>query len=421
MISLHSNQTKVFKAIQEQRYVVACTSRGFGKSFLGAAVAVTKAFELMQLDDSVPNKNVYIVCPTYDQTLDIYLPVLVNDFQIEQYTLAIVKDRGKLIFPKNVEIRLISYEAIERMRGKGSYFVLWDEVSSCNRHAKEMWEGVIQPTITTRWSEKHAERYKSKPGGALFLSTPRGYNFFYDLYLRYPSYRFDYKQSPLLDPKEIEMLQQDLHPVEFASEYLAEFRESGNSVFYCFNRDKHVVNVDDFHVNETIYACIDFNVGVQATSLVAIRGDEAHVIDEMHGSPDTEALAKRLKTYAKGRKIYAHPDPTGKARKTSAPVGRTDFSILEEHGIPCLSPRGSPPIVDSVAVVNRKLHQDKLLIHPRCKRVIQSLERTKWADSHNAVIDKSEGVEHFSDNIRYGMHWHFPLLSKAHAKRGFGF
>jgi hypothetical protein len=420
MISLHTNQTKIFKACMNDRYIVACTSRGFGKSFLGTAVAVTKAFDLLALDESVPNKNVYIICPTYDQTLDIYFPILMNDFAIRQYTKDILKDRGRIIFPKNVEIRLISYEAIERMRGKGAYFVLWDEVSSCNRNTKMAWEGIIQPTITTRWSEKHAAIYNSKPGGALFLSTPKGFNFFYDLYLKYPHFKFDYRQSPFLDEKEIAILKQELDPIEFASEYDAEFKESGNSVFYCFNRDVHVKNVDPFDVNETIYACIDFNVGVQATSLMAIRGDEAHVIDELYGAPDTEQLAKNILEYAKGRKVIAHPDPTGRARKTSAPVGQTDFSILEEFGIPCLA-RNSPPIKDSVAVVNRRLHQNKFFVNPKCKRVIHSLERTKWVDTHNAVIDKSEGVEHFSDNIRYGLWWHFPIVPRAHVKRGFQF
>jgi CO dehydrogenase nickel-insertion accessory protein CooC1 len=56
--------------------------------------------------------------------------------------------------------------------------------------------------------------------------------------------------------------------------------------------------------------------------------------------------------------------------------------------------------------------------------VITSLERTKWVDGNpdTAVIDKSEGIEHFSDGIRYGVEYMFPVnLGTKRAVRGFNF
>lgn len=130
----------------------------------------------------------------------------------------------------------------------------------------------------------------------------------------------------------------------------------------------------------------------------------------------------------KGHNIYAYPDPSGRARKTSAPVGRTDFSILESFGIRCLAHPKAPAIVDSVAAVNKKLltaaGDVSLYIHPRCAGVINSLERTKWVDNNPdvAVIDKSEGIEHFSDGIRYGVEYLFPVQAGTkRTVRGFNF
>ena len=56
-------------------------------------------------------------------------------------------------------------------------------------------------------------------------------------------------------------------------------------------------------------------------------------------------------------------------------------------------------------------------IHPRCVGVIQSLERTQWVDKNpnTATIDKTEGIEHFSDGVRYGFEYLFPIVS--HTKR----
>lgn len=446
-ISLHEGQSEVYEALfvnKDNRFSVVCCSRGWGKSYMAATAGVTAIFELLELDERVPNKMVYIIAPTYDQVTDIYYPLINYDLGMEDYALKSSRDLGRFIFPKNVELRLLSYEAVERMRGKGAYFVVWDEVSSCKRgiSPKEAWQGVIQPTIITRWSNKRALTYGARsPGRALIISTPKGYNFFHELYnyheldKNWKSYHYDYKTSPFLDRTEIERLRHSLDPIEFASEYLASFKESGNSVFYCFDRNKHVTDqLPDFipaeggSKGEDVHINIDFNVGLQCSSAMAIRGKQIHILEEFKGHPDTETLAIALKTRFKGHKIFAYPDPSGRARKSSAPVGRTDFSILESHGIRCLARTKAPPIIDSVAAVNRKLltaaGEVDLYVHPRCSGVITSLERTKWVDSNpdTATIDKSEGIEHFSDGIRYGVEYLFPVnAGNKTVSRGFKF
>jgi hypothetical protein len=52
------------------------------------------------------------------------------------------------------------------------------------------------------------------------------------------------------------------------------------------------------------------------------------------------------------------------------------------------------------------------------------MERTRWVDNNpnSAMIDKTENIEHFSDGIRYGAEWLFPIKRKGSpAVRGFGF
>jgi hypothetical protein len=84
--------------------------------------------------------------------------------------------------------------------------------------------------------------------------------------------------------------------------------------------------------------------------------------------------------------------------------------------------------VDSVAAVNAKLMNAagriSAKIHPRCEGGVRSLERTKWVDKNpdTATIDKTEGVEHFSDGFRYGFEYLFPVRSGTkQVARGFGF
>lgn len=151
-------------------------------------------------------------------------------------------------------------------------------------------------------------------------------------------------------------------------------------------------------------------------------------MDEFKGHPDTETLADVIAKKYKGHNIYAYPDPSGNARKTSAAVGRTDFSILRSRGIHVHARKKAPMIVDSVNAVNRHLKSAagdiNMFIHPRCTGTIQSLERTSWQDNNPdlAMISKKEGVEHYSDGVRYITEYLFPVTSGASTvKRGFGF
>jgi hypothetical protein len=466
-INLHEGQSEVYRDLfidRTHRFLVVCCSRGWGKSYDAAVSAITAVHELIELHGSVPNKYVWIIAPTYDQVTDIYYPLINYDLGMEHVALRSYREQGRFVFEKGVELRLISYEAVERIRGKGAYFVVWDEVSSCRRGIKpqEAWDAVIMPALTTRWSQQRADLYKAKSAGrALIIGTPKGYNFFAELMNReevdpkWKTYKYDYTQSPFLDPVEIEALRHTLDPITFASEYLALVAESGNNVFYCFDRKIHVTNelldfippkmtdaqrantleikrvlheheLEDF--GEDVNVCIDFNVGKMCSSMFALRGSQMEFLDEVQGHPDTEMLAISLVQKYKGHRIYAYPDPSGRAKKSSAAVGKTDFAILESYGIQCIAHPKAAPIIDSVACVNKKLKTAAgdigMYFHPRCVNTIKSVERTTWLDRNQdtATIDKSENIEHFSDGIRYATEKLFPIQSTVtRARRGFGF
>jgi hypothetical protein len=449
-ITLHPGQSEIYSDLfvsRVARFATAVCSRGFGKSYLAGAAACSAVSELCNVSEYIPNKNVAIIAPTYSQVVDIYYPMLAYDFGLEKYATKYSRDLGRFWFRGNVELHLVSYEAVERMRGKGYYFVVGDELSSWTKGVglKEAWESIIQPCIITRWSPKRIQQltrdYKSaaklSPGRALLITTPKGYNYVYDLYNRpeldplWRSYHFDYTQSPYLDIEEVERIRHTIDPIEFNAEYKALFEDSGHRVFYNFDRKIHVDrDIEDFKDGEDVHIGIDFNVGLQCSSAFAIRGKQPQFIDEFKHLPDTEELAKAIRgRYPKEKhKVFVYPDPTGKARKTSAAVGRTDFSILASYGFQVLARSASPSIVDSVKAVNRLLKTASgavnLRVHPRCTGIITSLERTEWLDKNpdTAAIDKSKGVEHFSDSVRYPVEYLWPVeAGTKRVARGFGF
>ena len=124
-INLHAGQSEVFEDLfvnHTSRFSVVACSRGWGKSFMAGTAASTAIFELLELPSNVPNKTVYIVAPTYDQVTDIYYPLINYDLGMENFAIKSSRELGRFVFPKNVELRLLSYEAVERIRGKGAYF-----------------------------------------------------------------------------------------------------------------------------------------------------------------------------------------------------------------------------------------------------------------------------------------------------------
>jgi hypothetical protein len=267
---LHPGQSSIFNDLfvrQSVLHAVAVCTRGFGKSHLGAVSAIAAVNELMQLPAKVPNKNVFIVAPTYAQVTDIYYPLIVYQLGMDQYAIKHSKDTGKILFPNNVELRLVSYEAIERLRGQGAYFIVNDEVRDWTSGGgfKDAWESILSPCISTRWSPKHAKWVGAKsPGRSLTISTPKGYDHLYTMSRNfevdktYKTYQFDYTKAPLLDPIEVERVRKTTDPIKFAREYGASFRDSGANVFYCFDRDIHVrSDLEDFEYGENVHVGID--------------------------------------------------------------------------------------------------------------------------------------------------------------------
>ena len=217
-IILHPAQSQIFGDLMVSRvyrHVVAACARGFGKSYVAAAVAVAGAGELLELDASVPHKLITIMAPTHSQAIDIYYPLLAYEFGLESMSLEYSRALGFFRLPKNVEIRLVSFEAVERLRGLGIYLAIQDEISSYVKSpgAKGAFEEIIEPCIITRWSPERAAEYGAvSPGRSLTISTTKGFNYLYEMSQRtvddpdWGFYQYDYTHSHYLAPAEIEKL-----------------------------------------------------------------------------------------------------------------------------------------------------------------------------------------------------------------------
>jgi hypothetical protein len=171
--------------------------------------------------------------------------------------------------------------------------------------------------------------------------------------------------------------------------------DSDGSAYYAFNRE---VNVKDFGVEFKQGQCcigLDFNV-MPMTGVVAYYVNRKFYIwDEAFlENSDTYKMSDFLKSKGYIGSIY--PDSTGSNRKTS---GKSDHQILIEAGHKLIATR-NPFVSDRVNNINRLLRDEKIIIHPRCKKLINDLEKVSWKnDDLDQKTDKM--LTHISDALGY--------------------
>lgn len=163
----------------------------------------------------------------------------------------------------------------------------------------------------------------------------------------------------------------------------------------------------------------DFNVNPMASVLGIRVVDELHILDALElNTSNTEEVATEIRTRYPNRKVIVCPDPAGKARHTNAPVGQTDFTILESFKFEVRAPLAHPPVVDRVNNANAMYCQGsrrRVRIHPRAKSLITALNNLQYKKEKNgtstSIRDKNSGFDHVCDAADYLMWQEFNILT----------
>lgn len=173
-----------------------------------------------------------------------------------------------------------------------------------------------------------------------------------------------------------------------------------------------------------IYVGQDFNVNPMA-SVIAIKvADECHVLDALEVmTSNTQEIASEMRRRYPNRRIIVCPDPAGKQRHTNAPVGQTDFTILQSAGFVIHAPDAAPAVVDRVNNAQAMyLHQTadkngevtgerrRVRIHPRAKVLIKALNNLTYKEG-TSIRDKNSGFDHICDAFDYLLWQEFNVVT----------
>jgi hypothetical protein len=202
---------------RKKRFRTVCTGRRFGKTLCLAA-------ELLDRGGCEKAGDYGWIAPTYnvaERGIEAFREIADGFIQVCGRAPTRVEFAGPA---GKVRIWFLSADNADNIRGYGFQGIVVDEAAMIS---PDVWNYVLRPTIA------------QTSGWAVFVSTPKGHNWFYDLYTRgmdpgesdYASFTFPSKASPYFPVKEWEEARRTLPEDVFRQEYEAEFMEDSAGVF----------------------------------------------------------------------------------------------------------------------------------------------------------------------------------------------
>lgn len=391
-MQLTKPQDKIF--FDDSRFRVVVAGRRFGKTFLST-------FELLRAALDGKEKNCWYVAPTYKAAKEIAWDMLVSALPAEyisksnETTLTVKLRNGSTISLKGAE-------KPDNLRGRALDFVVLDEFADMR---KEAWFEVIRPSLSDRL------------GSALFIGTPKGRNHFYDLWTKgadnepeWVSFQYTTVEGGNVPASEVEQAKRDLDERTYLQEYEARFVNYSGIIYYSFSREQSVRKYQD--EAETLHIGMDFNIDPMSAVVSVHNGGVIHCIDEIviYGS-NTDEMVDEINSRYPRKRVIIYPDPAAKQRKTSG-GGRTDLSILQNAGFTVKIKNKHSAIRDRINAVNAMLNSAegvrRLFVDPKCKQVINSLERQTYKEG-TSQPNKDDGYDHMNDALGYLVDTLYPI------------
>ena len=292
-------------------------------------------------------------------------------------------------------IELKGGDRYDSLRGNSLSNVILDEAAYI---PPDCWEMVIRPALA------------DQRGNAIFISTPAGFNHFHEWYEQaesepgWKTFAFNTIEGGNVPPEEVELARRTLDERTFKQEFLASFESFSGLVFPNFGDDN--ISEDAKDLGGAVYVGLDFNVGIMAGNICSKAGDVLLQWDEIAvKNSNTDDVAMMLAERFKGREIRVYPDPTGRARKTSA-AGMTDHGILKKHGLQVIAPKAPWAVKDRLNATNFLIRnaegEIRYFIHPRCKNTIKGLRSVAFKEgAEDFIVNKDPGLEHWCDSLGY--------------------
>jgi len=386
LVEFEPNDAQKDMFLYDARFKVYVCGRRWGKSLAAAHWALPYVLK--------PGSKGWVVSKTYDLTMKVIREMRVK---LKKYILSPsgkdwkrIQVSGPVILelPWGSTIEGKSAEHPDSLLGEGIDWLVFDE---CAKSSSIIWEQYLRPTLTDR------------EGDALFITTPHGYNWIYDLWKRgqgnnkyWKSYQFPSDTNPHLSKADIEEARRVIDNVLFEQEYMARFTFTSGRVYNSFDELIHVIPPENALKHDwPKFRSIDFGYENPFVCLYIAVDPEDRVIiyDEYYQRHKSIEQHAKVLNNDNQEYIYTTCDPSGASQRAS----------LRECGIPTIGVRGS---VDGGISLVRQLLDVRddgipgLMITSNCVETIREFNLYCYSDSNSGETPKKVD-DHAMDALRY--------------------
>lgn len=207
----HPAQSQILQS--DARFKVIMAGRRFGKSLISQNTSI---------EYGLGKKQVAYITPTY-QLGKVFFQEIISILPTEIYN----KNEADLVikFITGGTIRFFTGERLDALRGLKFHIAIIDEAS-------------FIPNLETGWMESIRPTLTDYKGKAIFISTPKGRNYFFSLYNKginnepdWAAFKFTTYDNPHMDPAEIDDARRQLPHSVFEQEYMANPQENADNPF----------------------------------------------------------------------------------------------------------------------------------------------------------------------------------------------
>ncbi len=358
----------------------------------------------------MPGTTVLIISPDYSLSSiswDLQRQLL-DKFDVER-----LRDNAKdriIELTNGSMIRVASVSRVDSAVGRSYDLIIFDE-AALNDAGGQAFNIALRPTL---------DKDESK---CLFISTPRGDNWFRDFFdrgfskdpdhSRWLSIHADYRENDRASEEDISEAKKNMSHAEFEQEYLANFVTFEGQV-WSFSNDcikdltKEINQICQNPGSVEMIAGLDLGFRDQ-TALVVLAvfkdkdgRNEYHLVDEYVSvqrstSKHAEEIAQRVDLWDLDW-IYA-----------DSAAAQTRFDLAADYDISTIAAIKS--VQDGIGAVGGVIDNNRLIIHDECTESIYAVRNYKWkgqveAGDWNIETQKPERnrASHCADALRYAIY-----------------
>jgi predicted phage terminase large subunit-like protein len=372
---LHRAQAEIVAS--PARFKVVSCGRRFGKTRLAVLVSIA---EMLQ------GGSVMWVAPSFDKAMIGWR--LIEEITRQMPFCSIHRAERRITASNGGWLGAYSADSEGGLRGEGASLVVVDEAAHM-RNFNDIWKQELRPALTDR------------KGRAMFISTPRGFNHFYELFIQernfpgeWQSWQYPTAANPYMDEAEIEAARRVLPDLYFRQEYLGEFVQLSGAMFrreWFEVVDSHpplAVQARHWDLAATQKTSGDYSAGVR----VGLDDDgNAYVLDMVHDRLEWPALLRLITqtALADGADVQQSIETAGVQK------GLLDL-LLAEPALASTAVRGIQPVGDKITRANAWLaraEQGKV-------KLMRGAWNQTWLDEicafpeaeHDDIVDATSGA-----------------------------